>query len=457
MEGNSSLMNHNQSSPKLFVGVAVCCFLFANVSVWIDSYQDRIPAIALASGVGIGALLLCGYRYVPAIFIGVLAHHVLCFGLSLHALTATVGTTFHATAGAMLARSFAGTPNLMDGAVSTFRMLLAVGLTASVAPVLSHFDLFFQSIGSGYLYSIWFSSSMSNMLGGIIGASLALSIPKINWVWPRHSELLRIAVVALLTIWLGYRGYLTPMVAKANETPTFPDYLIGLFDLAIFVYCGFRFGVAGTSLAVGTLACMAVWGSVHDLGPFVLIKIHDGVMVSQEIAIVAGSSALILSAAADERRELLTILQKHQKLNLRVARAARINSMGAMAAQLAHELQHPLGAISNYVNGCRLRTQNGSLTEEDLMKMLDTISNEARRSSDIIRAICSFVKKDTAEWEYLNLSAIFDSVLLVAKPELRRTFCEVEVIGADKEIIVNAEEVQLGATNNSWADLRQQP
>jgi len=69
---------------------------------------------------------------------------------------------------------------------------------------------------------------------------------------------------------------------------------------------------------------------------------------------------------------------------LQVARAARLNAMGEMAATLAHELSQPLAAISNYAAAAhRLAPEGGA----DLADLLARVTDQADRAARIVARI----------------------------------------------------------------------
>ncbi|MEP9360641.1 PAS domain S-box protein [Sphingomonas sp. KR3-1] len=76
----------------------------------------------------------------------------------------------------------------------------------------------------------------------------------------------------------------------------------------------------------------------------------------------------------------------HEKL----LRLARLNAMGAMASTLAHELNQPLAAITNYLEACRYLTRSRGDPDHSILDALDRARVQALRAGDIIRKIRSF-------------------------------------------------------------------
>jgi two-component system sensor kinase FixL len=81
-----------------------------------------------------------------------------------------------------------------------------------------------------------------------------------------------------------------------------------------------------------------------------------------------------------------------------LARLARLNELGEMASTLAHELNQPLSAIANYVQGCRRMLEK--LDDEHASRMrgaLEETAKQALRAGDIIRHLREFVTRGETE------------------------------------------------------------
>jgi two-component system sensor kinase FixL len=96
-----------------------------------------------------------------------------------------------------------------------------------------------------------------------------------------------------------------------------------------------------------------------------------------------------------EREESAAQLQIAQS---ELARLARLNELGEMASTLAHELNQPLSAIANYVQGCkRLLLKVDEHYANQLRGALDESAKQALRAGDIIRHLREFVTRGDTE------------------------------------------------------------
>jgi two-component system sensor kinase FixL len=81
-----------------------------------------------------------------------------------------------------------------------------------------------------------------------------------------------------------------------------------------------------------------------------------------------------------------------------LARLARLNELGEMASTLAHELNQPLSAIANYVQGCRRMLEKlNDDTSNRLRDALAETAKQALRAGDIIRHLREFVTRGETE------------------------------------------------------------
>ncbi|MBT9609494.1 MAG: PAS domain S-box protein [Aquabacterium sp.] len=99
---------------------------------------------------------------------------------------------------------------------------------------------------------------------------------------------------------------------------------------------------------------------------------------------------------------------------------SRLITMGEMASTVAHELNQPLAAISNYCSGMISRVQAGSIDNEQLVGALEKTSRQAQRAGQIIHRIRQFVKRSEPQRQVCRVRDITDAVLELAVFEMKR-------------------------------------
>ena len=99
---------------------------------------------------------------------------------------------------------------------------------------------------------------------------------------------------------------------------------------------------------------------------------------------------------------------------------SRLVTMGEMASSVAHELNQPLTAITNYCNGIITRVNNNAIAKEDLIAALEKTSRQAQRAGQIIHRIRSFVKRSEPQRQPSQAHSIVEDAVELAGIELRR-------------------------------------
>jgi PAS domain S-box-containing protein len=131
------------------------------------------------------------------------------------------------------------------------------------------------------------------------------------------------------------------------------------------------------------------------------------------ISWVDGHLAQLLIATDITLRKTTEDLARQQEERMQFT--SRLTTMGEMASSLAHELNQPLSAISNYCMGIakRLSGTNNPLSSE-LLPALQKASDQAHRAGTIIQRIRGFVKRSEPQSKPSNIADIVaDSVGLV--------------------------------------------
>ncbi len=104
----------------------------------------------------------------------------------------------------------------------------------------------------------------------------------------------------------------------------------------------------------------------------------------------------------------------------KAAVTSRLMTMGEMASTVAHELNQPLTAITNYCNGMLSRLRAGSISQEDLGSALAKTARQAERAGQIIHRIRAFVKKSEPQRQLTEVRTVVEEAVDLAGIELRR-------------------------------------
>ena len=104
----------------------------------------------------------------------------------------------------------------------------------------------------------------------------------------------------------------------------------------------------------------------------------------------------------------------------RAQTASRLITMGEMASSVAHELNQPLTAISNYCNGMISRVNEQRITTDELLGALEKTARQAQRAGQIIQRIRAFVKRSEPNPTLSDVAQMVSNAIELADIELRR-------------------------------------
>lgn len=86
---------------------------------------------------------------------------------------------------------------------------------------------------------------------------------------------------------------------------------------------------------------------------------------------------------------------------------ARSNSLGELAAAIAHELNQPLSAVANYVSACRQEFVNAGIAIPGRAShYIDEAVAESSRAGDLVRRIRNFISQGDINADYIDLNDV---------------------------------------------------
>jgi len=118
-----------------------------------------------------------------------------------------------------------------------------------------------------------------------------------------------------------------------------------------------------------------------------------------------------------EQKNVAKQEDEHQQ---QLAHVSRVSMMGEMASSIAHELNQPLAAIANYAQGCVRRMSSPSYNPSQIINALENISNQSKRSGDIIKRMRDFVRKGEPKRASTDINMIIQDSVQLANFEARK-------------------------------------
>jgi two-component system sensor kinase FixL len=112
-----------------------------------------------------------------------------------------------------------------------------------------------------------------------------------------------------------------------------------------------------------------------------------------------------------ERQQTETRLQELQS---ELVHVSRLTALGEMASSLAHELNQPLTAISNYLKGSKVLLGREEVPHARVAEAVDKAADEALRAGQIIRRLRDFVARGETERKVESLSKLIEEASALA-------------------------------------------
>jgi signal transduction histidine kinase len=117
-------------------------------------------------------------------------------------------------------------------------------------------------------------------------------------------------------------------------------------------------------------------------------------------------TGVTIDVTAQKQAELQLQVQREEMAHLN-----RISVMGEMTASVAHELNQPLTAIITTAAAARRFLDRGESNPEFIREMVEHMSADGLRASEIIRGIRSLVRKEKTVRGILDLNAVITDTL----------------------------------------------
>jgi two-component system, LuxR family, sensor kinase FixL len=103
-----------------------------------------------------------------------------------------------------------------------------------------------------------------------------------------------------------------------------------------------------------------------------------------------------------------------QDLQAELLHASRLSVMGQMASTMAHELNQPLTAVTNYLEAGRQLLAAGAGGPERVGEMMEKAVAQAQRAGEVIRQLRQFVSKGETERRIESLNQLVEEALALA-------------------------------------------
>lgn len=133
-----------------------------------------------------------------------------------------------------------------------------------------------------------------------------------------------------------------------------------------------------------------------------------------------------------------------QDLQSELLHASRLSVMGQMASTMAHELNQPLTAVTNYLEAGRQLLATGAGGFERLGEIMEKAVAQAQRAGEVIRQLRQFVSKGETERRIESLNQLVEEALALALVGARQrgVRTSLEFDDASPQVLVDHVQIQ---------------
>lgn len=112
--------------------------------------------------------------------------------------------------------------------------------------------------------------------------------------------------------------------------------------------------------------------------------------------------------------------EEQQRIQQRMARVSHLVTMGEMAAAIAHEINQPLSAISNYAVACERLLQAPEPELAEVQDAMRQISGQALRAAEIIRRVRQLVRMHEPRRELRDVNKLIEELSALTDSDARQ-------------------------------------
>ena len=276
----------------LIVLVAAAYIVFAKIGFSLAFKTKQVTAVWPPTGIALAALLLLGYRIWPGIWLGAFVSNAISQEPILTAAGVAIGNTLGPFVGAFLLRQLVGFDNALERLRDVLGLVLigsAVAMTISATNGVLNLALAGLVLWSDYP-STWWLWWTGDAMGVLLVAPLLLTwaTKSRRWEPARRGplEIVALGTVLVATSWFSF------MTTFPFAYPLYP----------FIIWTGLRFRQRATTLAIALISAIAIWGTIHGLGPFTSGSLDNRLIFLVTFLAVLALTGLVLGAVTAERR-----------------------------------------------------------------------------------------------------------------------------------------------------------
>jgi two-component system sensor histidine kinase/response regulator len=232
------------------------------------------------------------------------------------------------------------------------------------------------------------------------------------------------AIVGSLTLLAATADNALPAIMSGNSyTPAMIGVVSTVWALSLLALAVLWLATPHSVLDVWLMVTMCAWlfdvalsavfnGGRFDLG-FYAGRIY-GLMAASFVLLVLllETGALYARLARSLEAERREREERMKQIQSELIHVSRVNEMGLMVWTLAHELNQPLSAVTNYIRAGQMLAERGDGSK--LRTTLERAGEQTARAGQIIQRLRAFVKKGETERRIEDIRATIEEARTLA-------------------------------------------
>ena len=277
------------------IALAVVYVAAARLGFQVAFLAEQVTTVWAPTGIAQAALLLWGRRLWPAVWLGAFIANASTTAPLWTAAVIATGNTLEAVVTAwLLRRDPAFDPGLrrlrdtarliVVGAMVATLISATVGVATLCLAAIQPWSRF------GELWSAWW---LGDALGALVITPVILTLARAS---ADRARLPRLDIVMLV---LGATAMAQVVFGQALWI--FGEGLLHYVVFPLVVVAAVRFNQPATALVVLGVSSVAIWNTIHGIGPFASTDVQRSLVVLQTFMAVLAGTGLMLAAAMSER------------------------------------------------------------------------------------------------------------------------------------------------------------
>src|SRR5229473_3586594 len=273
-------------------------FVAGKLGLTLAFVNASATAIWPCTGIALAAFLILGYRVWPAILIGAFVVNLTTAGSVATSMGIAVGNTLEGVVGCYLVTRFVGGLHSFERPQDVFKFAFLAGMVSTtVSATIGVTSLTLGGFAEWAMYGpIWCTWWLGDAVGAVVVTPFVLlwrENPRLDWTRKQMLELAFLFGGLFLTGWIVFGG---------RFHFALKNYPFEYLCIPFLIWTAFRFGRRKAATAIGVLAVIAAWGTLHGFGPFSRESQNTSLLLLQAFMGLVAVTTLALAAEVTEHK-----------------------------------------------------------------------------------------------------------------------------------------------------------